>query len=296
MKKILAFILSISTLAFAGCSKADSNAAQESTDMTDAAVSEAAAEEQIAQTEAETAPSAEETAAETTTEAVTETSEEITSEAETAASSGEASCLTAAVIEKAAKWKDGNIIVSMSYEEDDISTIMEVNTFENNAFIHIDVSGMFSSKNIISGGSTYMINDDSRSYCVSETTEEDQAEVDSYQDLLIDEEDALVPAETGKETIDGKEYTFERFENDGDSITYYFDENGDMRYCGTENDGEKEMAAFSMRFLDEPDMSVFEVPADYTEVSAEDFAMLMFGDLFATMEEMTEDSEASEEE
>lgn len=289
MKKILAFIMSLSIFALAGCSKTNDNADKEAADMTDAPVAEEPMADAIEQTEADVQTEAEtETSAE---ETVSETSSETN-----AAISDEASCLTAAVIEKASEWKDGNIIVSLSYEEEGVSTLMEVDTFENNALIHIDIVGMFSSKSIIADGKTYMINDDSRSYCVGETTEEDKEEAHSYQDFLIDEKDAVVPTKTGKETIDGNEYTFETFESDGDIVTYYFDENGDMRYCSAEADGNKELVSFTIRFLDEPDMSVFEVPADYTEVSQEDMAMLMFGDLFSSMEEIAEDGEASAEE
>lgn len=288
MKKILAFIMSLSILALAGCSKTNDNAAQEGTDLTDASVSEEPMAEAIeqteadVQTEAETEISAEETVSETSSEA-------------NAAISGEASCLTAAVIEKASEWKDGNIIVSLSYEKEGMSTIMEINSFEKNALVHIDIVGLFSTKNIMADGKTYMINDDSRSYSVSDTTEEDEQQADSYQDYLIDEEEAMVPTETGKETIDGKEYSFETFDSDDKIVTYYFDDNKDMRYCSTEVNGEKEIVNFTISMLDEPDLSVFEIPADYTEVSAEEMAMLMFGNMFASMEEIAEDGKTTAE-
>ena len=292
MKKILALIMSLSVLAFAGCTKADDSATQESVDMTDASVSEETIVEATEQTEAETEPTAEKSAAKNTEETVSETSADTT--VETAAVSGEASSLTAAVIEKASEWTAGNIIVSLSYDEEGMATLMEVNAFENNALVHIDIVGLFSTKSIITDGKTYMINDDSRSYSVADTTEEDEQEAVSYQDYLVDEEVAVVPVETGKETIDGKEYTFESFDNEGQVITYYFDDNGDMRYCSTEVDGNKEIVNFTISCLDEPDMSVFEIPADYTEVSTEEMAMLMFGDMFGS-EEFTEENEDTEE-
>lgn len=70
---------------------------------------------------------------------------------------------------------------------------------------------------------------------------------------------------TGKEEVSGKSYSFEQFSKDGMKMTYYFN-GGDLKFVkGEMLEGYSSLSEI-LEYSNKVDDSVFEIPADYTEI------------------------------
>lgn len=283
MKKIIAAVMALSMLGvFAGCSKADK--ADTDAEAIDSAVESAAEEIEKKIEDAAPEEKATEAAAETT-----EAQTEAAPEAETdVATDGEAKLLTAELMKNISSWDKGNIIIDMSVEEEGMLTQILMNTYDGKVSMYMNISGFMETTTVFDGEYTYMIDTPSKCYS-REKSDIPDVDDSAVEDMLIDEEMAKNVTETGTKTIEGAEYSYEKFSMDGEEMTYYFDKYGNVRFIGTEADGKDILMQFAVDLLEAPDTSAFEIPSDYTEVSSEEIAMKMFAGLFSAMEEASED-------
>lgn len=268
MKKNLALIAAVTMLAaFTGCNKTEEPAADA---VTDASVSEAAAENtEAAETEAETA--AETTAAE-------ETKAADPADMQSVLDSKGDKIWTVDLINNLNSWTDGNTVINIRAEEEDVEVIMTLNTYGDKLYMLTEITGMFKMTAVSDGANTYMIDDATSTYSI-EATEADTSDFDAY---VPNEDAAEGYVSSGIEEINGTEYIYEEFtvEDEDNNIRYYYDADSNVIGIGQDDeDGKKIFASFTVDFCTEPDESVFEVPADYTEITSEEMAVNMFAGL-----------------
>lgn len=263
MKKIIALITVFTMLtALSSCS---SDAENKENIETTAAVTEAVT------TSAETT---------TATEAESMTEETETPEENTAISVDETkndSLWAIDMSNKIAQWEN-NVNIQMSYEQDGISMEIGMHTLGNKFKMYTDLAGLFNTTIIFDGTNTYLIDPATSTYCVdSSGAYNGESETDAY---LISEEAAESLTETGTEEINGETYIYEEYSIDGSLIRYYFTENAEIRYVGSEVDGNMVYMDFTVEFADISDETPFTVPDGYTEITEEEYAENLFAGMF----------------
>ncbi|MBQ8435827.1 MAG: hypothetical protein IJX24_07460 [Oscillospiraceae bacterium] len=282
MKKILALITSIAMLAaFTGCSSNNDTA-----ETISESVTTTIAETTVAESAAET-----DNTTETETEAVdTEITEAETEESAAETESSDDNTDIQAVLDnkadglwavdmshKIAQWEN-NVNIKMNYEQDGMTMNIGMHTLGNKFNMITEIPGMFSMHIIYDGTNTYLIDEATSSYCVDTTgSYTGESETDAY---LISDEAAEGFVEAGIEEINGVSYIYEEYTVDGSTLRYYFDENANVKYVGSEVDGTTLYINFTVDFADEPDETAFALPEGYTEITEEEYAQLLFGALF----------------
>ena len=269
MKKILAIVTSIVMLAaFSGCS-ANNNPEKINTEAEVTTVSET-----ISETVSE------EVASETSTEPPKEEeTESISADTDIKAvldNKGD-SLWAVDMSHKIAEWEN-NVEIKMNYEQDGMLMNISMHTLGDKFNMITEIPGMFSMHIIYDGTSTYLIDEASSSYCVDTTgSYTGESETDAY---LISDEAAEGFVESGIEEINGVSYIYEEYTVDNSTLRYYFDENANVKYVGSDVDGTQLYINFTVDFADEPDESAFTLSDGYTEISEEEYAQLLFGALF----------------
>lgn len=163
---------------------------------------------------------------------------------------------------KAMQWPY-NVKISVGNEMD--GTTMEA--LGEKYISKVKTAGVISSVKIFDGTNTYIVDDEAKDYCIDTVN---AGGIDAY---LLAEEDMESFTDAGIEEIDGTKYIYEEYVIMDIPTRYYFDEFGNAAYYSFDADGEKTIMTYTVEFADEADESVFAVPADYTEISYDDYKM-----------------------
>ena len=133
---------------------------------------------------------------------------------------------------------------------------------------------------LIADGTSYIIDHENKCYSPSEEDAVVSFNTDDY--LTENTEDYR---SSGTETVNGVEYLYEEYEIDGTTARYYFDSNENIQLIGVfYEDSEPQYINFTVEFSDTADETPFVFPADYTEMTAEEYAELLYGDMFGDSE------------
>lgn len=131
--------------------------------------------------------------------------------------------------------------------------------------IESNAAGLLQFTLINKGGEYFMLTPSTRKYV--QLSSEDYAEqADSLGAASSMELDDLVLQKTGTETLSGKKYNTETYdEGSRGTVTYFFDDTG-LRKARVVKDGKTSMVD-TFEVVTGVDASVFEIPADYVQVS-----------------------------
>ena len=127
-----------------------------------------------------------------------------------------------------------------------------------NGVVYMDtVTGANRATILQKDGKVYTIMHDSKSY-MEMFNEENR--IDNIIDQSIIENPIV---ETGKETIEGKEYEYEKLRSDGEYNTFYYSKGTDVLKYWKLSDGQLLVIE---EYGNDVNESLFEIPANYTEV------------------------------
>lgn len=292
MKKIIALVTSLVMLAsFTGCSSDSANT--DAAETTASSVSETAA---VEETTAETTEAPEETTVETTTEAVEETAAEelpaMTAEELQAIVDSKSDGLWAVDVSNKINQWENNVDMRMSYEQDGVSMLISMHSLENKFSLLTDIPGMFTMEILCDGTATYLLDSASSTYCKDTSgTYTNESEIDSY---LISDKDAESFSGCGVEEVNGTPYIYEEYTVDDTTLRYYFDGYGNVRYVGSNAEGQQIYMDFIVEFYDERDESRFVLPEGYSEISEEEYAEKLLAAMFSSLESSLETSAEAE--
>jgi len=146
---------------------------------------------------------------------------------------------------------NGDETVTMTIAEKAENKYMEVKSSSVNASI------------IIKDNKTYTVLNDEKMYTVKDGQDASSIDTTGIK-LSKDELDKMKTAAytTGKETIDGKEYSYEKFNTeDGTDETYYFD-GKDLKYIKTMDQGEEVLLKI-INLSGTVNDSIFNIPDGY---------------------------------
>ena len=272
MKKIIAIISAIVIAAsMTACGTengtnvtAETTAAETTSAETTSAETTAAETEESETEESET--EATETEAAETEETDSEAEGEESEETEDVLANRADGLWMADLSNKVRQWPN-NVKINISNEMDGIVTYVTMETLGEKYVSRVEVPDMLSSTTIYDGTNTYILDDIAKDYTIGLVN---AGGVDAH---LLAEEDVEKFIEAGVEEIDGTEYIYEEYDVMGIPTRYYFGEFGEIAYYSFEADGIKTLFTFTIDFADEADESVFAPPADYTEISYDDYKM-----------------------
>jgi len=263
MKKIIALFTAAAVITcFAGCSTKDEGTA----DTAEVSTSEASA------------PEAESTSKPAEDEASSAESvvKEDMSLSEMLESRGDELWL-AELAEKVNSWEN-NIIITVNYDYEGLVTRIEAEKLGDKMRMETEVFG-FAMNVLVDGTNTYLIDDNTSTYCIDTTgSVYDSSQADAY---LMEDQAAEAFVGAGIETVDGTEYLYEEYNVEGQNIRYYFDDECNVQYIGSEVDGVVTYMEFTVELADKPDEAAFELPAGYTEVTMDEYNQNVYGDIFA---------------
>lgn len=276
-KRIIALSAAISMLIFGSCSNSDKSA-----ENIDAAESFSVSETtEIIETT--TASSEKEIETESITEESSSAADSIT--AEEAYSQKNGASWTNALMKSASDWDKGNIVFKCIVTEDGVTvTSIEMQVYNKQLYMDTQIPGIMSMTLIVNGEKGYFIDKNSKTYSIdTETTYNTENEIESVVDTTADYSSFI---EDGIENIDGTDYIFEKFNNDGSELVFYYLPNGKLQKLGLDDN----LSDFTIELLEEPDESCFSIPEDYTEISMDEMSMKMMSDIFGTMGEAFEEN------
>lgn len=279
MKKILVLVTAIAmfALTMTGCMK----------------------EKEPAETTApvETTTTAEETTtAETTTAETTTEQKEIT--VEEALATRADGPWAPAVTNKISEWKDGNVEIFSSVEEDGMLMEFYISMYGEKAYVTMNIANKVEICSATDGTTTYMIDNNTKTFSREAATEENDIMSDTGVRRKFELKDGTVPEmlSSGIEIIDGEKYIYEEYEGDPDvkedgtviklKERYYFDAMGNLKgIAQIDETGDVMFVKFEVEFLDELDESKFDAPKGYREVTPDEMGLTMAMKLFAVMAE-----------
>lgn len=278
-KRIIALSAAISMLIFGGCSNSDKSA--ENIDASESySVSETT---EIIETT--TASSEKEIETEIITEGSTVSADSITAEEAYSQKNGES--WTDALMKSAANWDKGNVVFKCIVTEDGVTvTSIEMQVYNKQLYMDTQIPGIMSMTLIVNGEKGYFIDKDSKTYSIdTETTYNAENEIESVVDTTADYSSFI---EDGIKNIDGTDYIFEKFDDDGSELVFYYLPDGKLQKLGSDEN----LSDFTIELLEKPDESCFAVPEDFTEISMEEMSMKMMSDIFGTMGEAFEEDQS----
>lgn len=275
-KRIIALSAAVSMLIFGGCSNSDKSAGN-----IDAAESYSVSETTEI-TETTTASSEKEIETEIITEESPISSESIT--AEEAYSQKNGASWTDALMKSAANWDKGNVVFKCSVTEDGVTvTSIEMQVYNKQLYMDTQIPGIMSMTLLVNGEKGYFIDKDSKTYSIdTETTYNTENEIESVVDTTADYSSFI---EDGIDNIDGTDYIFEKFNNDGSELIFYYLPDGKLQKLGSDEN----LSDFTIELLEEPDESCFAIPEDYTEISMEEMTLKMMSGVLGAIGEASEE-------
>lgn len=278
-KRIIALSAAISMLIFGGCSNSDKSAEN-------IAASESLSVSETTEIiETTTASSEKEIETEIITEGSTVSADNITAEEAYSQKNGES--WTDALMKSAANWDKGNVVFKCIVTEDGVTvTSIEMQVYNKQLYMDTQIPGIMSMTLIVNGEKGYFIDKDSKTYSIdTETTYNAENEIESVVDTTADYSSFI---EDGIKNIDGTDYIFEKFDNDGSELVFYYLPDGKLQKLGSDEN----LSDFTIELLEKPDESCFAIPEDFTEISMEEMSMKMMSDIFGTMGEAFEEDQS----
>lgn len=256
LKNIIAFSAVLLMLTFCGCS----SAADKETEITENSVTEEITSSAVSESERETL-----------TETVTE-AEMISAEEAYADKNG--SSWTDGLMNKTKDWNKGNIVFKAYAENDGKYTEIKMSSYDGSVYVDMEVSGLMTVTMMITGDKCYMIDRKTKSYCIeNDNVYDGKSEMDSLVDT---DEDYSSFLEDGIESIDGKDYIYEKYNVNGGECVFYYTPDGKLCKMGTDGT----VMDFTIELLDEPDKSYFTIPDDYKEISSEEMAEVIMAGFY----------------
>ena len=152
---------------------------------------------------------------------------------------------------------------TVKFKQSGMSVVTSVS--DKDSVIESNAAGLLQFTLINKGGEYSMLTPSTRKYV--QLSSEDYAEqADSLGAASSMELDDLVLQKTGTETLSGKKYNTETYdEGSRGTVTYFFDDTG-LRKARVVKDGKTSMVD-TFEVVTGVDASVFEIPADYVQVS-----------------------------
>ena len=152
---------------------------------------------------------------------------------------------------------------TVKFKQSGMSVVTSVS--DKDSVIESNAAGLLQFTLINKGGEYFMLTPSTRKYV--QLSSEDYAEqADSLGAASSMELDDLVLQKTGTETLSGKKYNTETYdEGSRGTVTYFFDDTG-LRKARVVKDGKTSMVD-TFEVVTGVDASVFEIPADYVQVS-----------------------------
>lgn len=245
----------------------------------------------------ETTTTAEETTtAETTTAETTTEQKEIT--VEEALATRADGPWAPAVTNKISEWKDGNVEIFSSVEEDGMLMEFYINMYGEKAYVIMNIANKVEICSATDGTTIYMIDNNTKTFSREAATEENDIMSDTGVRRKFELKDGTVPEmlSSGIEIIDGEKYIYEEYEGDPDvkedgtviklKERYYFDAMGNLKgIAQIDETGDIMFVKFEVEFLDELDESKFDAPKGYREVTPDEMGLTMAMKLLALMSE-----------
>lgn len=151
---------------------------------------------------------------------------------------------------------------TVKFKQSGMSVITSVSG--KDSAIESNAAGLLQFTLINKGGEYFMLTPSTRKYV--QLSSEDYAEQADAFGAASMELDDLVLQKTGTETLSGKKYNTETYdEGSRGTVTYFFDDTG-LRKARVVKDGKTSMVD-TFEVVTGVDASVFEIPADYVKVS-----------------------------
>lgn len=169
-----------------------------------------------------------------------------------------------------------DVEVSIESEEISMDMPMVVSTDGTNTYMDMSVMGI-TMECLILEGTTYVLDSDNKVYYVDET-----GDVASSIDTGIDIDEFVGMKDNVKGackvTLDGKEYIRLAVEEEG-TTSYVYLLDGNFVYIAS--DGESGASKMTFNRLEaSADADLLKLPADYTEITLDEYYELVYGDLF----------------
>ncbi|MBQ8921394.1 MAG: hypothetical protein IJ060_04440 [Oscillospiraceae bacterium] len=295
LKKMICVLSACSLAALSGCGE-KSNTPGETP-----AIEEVTGEVSEIETTTEATTLTETTTFADTTELTTET----TADAGAPVTSDTDESLTLGLQKQIEEWSNGCVRMRIHCEQVDTGEDMnldsfidmDIYTYQKNSYLYMNMFG-FEMKTIFDGSYTYQLDEATKTYCKKQTDEMEES--DMAADNALDEVDATGYVGKGREDLNGVQTLYEEFqmqddEGEDENVKFYYDDAGNLIGCKvTDSLGEEVFFDYTITFTDTADMSVFAVPAGYTEVSEEDLATNLVTSMFAAIGQLMEDAGLNE--
>lgn len=153
-------------------------------------------------------------------------------------------------------------VYTVKFKQSGMSVVTSVSG--KDSAIESNAAGLLQFTLINKGGEYYMLAPTARKY-VQLSSEDYAQQADAFGAASMELDD-LVLQKTGTETLGGKKYSTETYdEGSRGAVTYFFDDTG-LRKARVVKDGKTSMVD-TFEVVAGVDASVFEIPANYTEVS-----------------------------
>jgi len=291
MKKIIVFIMSVTILAaFTGCSDKSDEKTVTKTATTTTVETTLVETEDVSDIMSETTVNTSIDMEVGSTDGTVSSEIETSSETEISVDKSDMEAVLAAkndamwaidMSRKIDEWEN-NVNLRMVYNlPEDATGIGGVNMFMHRLgdkfAVSIDVSGIMSSDMLYDGKDMYCIDKALGYYYKSSMSPEaGSAEMNAY---LVSDSAADCFLGDGIEEVNGVAYIYEEYDIEGQKIKYYFDENAEVIYAGSDADGYYIYFDFIVEFADSKDESIFAIPDGLTEVTEDEYVEILLGSL-----------------
>ena len=207
--------------------------------------------------------------------------------------------LTLGLQKRIEEWDKGAVQMKIHCEQEtaaeglDIPTVvdMDIYTYQKKSSLYMNMFG-FEMRTIYDGTYTYQIDENTKT--VSKKKTDSMEESDMAAENALDEVDANDFVGKGRELLNNIETVYEEFkttDDDGESqkIKFFYDEAGNLIGCKvTDNTGKEVFFDYTITFTEDADMTKFNIPSGYTEVSEEDMAANLAASMFAALGKLLE--------
>lgn len=145
---------------------------------------------------------------------------------------------------------------------------------------------LFSLTVISDGTASYLLDTDSKLY--AKMDQDDDTFMNDGNTPLLSEEGPGKYLGTGKAAFKGKQTTYEEYQPESDEgtendIRYFYDDKGNLIGFASGSKDDRTETDFSIRFEDQIDSKLFELPAGYKEGTKDVVVAAVYGKMFAAM-------------
>ena len=183
----------------------------------------------------------------------------------------------------------GQVKMTMSQEAEASAGVradIQVTVADKKLRFEMSFPDLFSMTIISDGTASYLLDTDNKQY--AKMDQDDDTFMNDGNTPLLNEDGLGKYLGTGKAAFKGKQTTYEEYrpESDGDTendIRYFYDDKGNLVGFSTGSGGDQTETDFSIRFEDQINSKLFELPAGYKEGSKEAVIAGVYGKMIAAM-------------